>query len=164
VLRTLKNNLLKFPQPVIRQQGLLTVLARRRLYENRNYQPQGVAVRTPFNLEEAEADFGIERVRKPQRRERRTTAVGMTRKKCLLCDKWGYYSEEAARIIIGRMLRNGSLNGPDMYTFRPYECENGWWHTGHDSKARHMIKEKLEMDGLRAKLRADRGCATATAA
>lgn len=96
--------------------------------------------------------FGLERVYKPKRKkqERRQASVGMTRERCIHCEKWGYRTEEAARLIIGRMLYNGSLHGPNVFTFKPYLCVHGWWHTGHDYKSQMIIHSKLKADALRA--------------
>lgn len=104
----------------------------------------------PINLEEAEALYGLERMPKRKRRERKYKAVGMARKRCLHCNKIGYYTEESARVIIGRMLHNGTLTGPDAYTFRPYLCTHGFWHTGHDAQSRRWVEAKLEADARKA--------------
>jgi hypothetical protein len=101
-------------------------------------------MKTPHNLEEAEELFGLERSHKRPRRPKQR--IEMSRKRCLDCGKWGFHSVAASRIIISRMLVRGKLSGPDMYTFRPYLCSHGWWHIGHDPKARYLIGLKLEAD------------------
>jgi hypothetical protein len=106
------------------------------------------------NLQEAEDLFGIERFRKPKKRhkEQHYKETCLAHTDCAFCDKRGYDSEEAARIIIGRMLHNGSLSGPGVYTFRPYMCAQGYWHTGHSSKSRLLLTAKVAYDPLRETL------------
>lgn len=100
-------------------------------------------MRHPINLEEAEACFGIERVYKHRRgkESRRRATVYMASERCIDCGKLGYRTEDAARVIISRMLKNGTLSGPDAFTFRPYMCHHGWWHTGHDPKSRRVFHD-----------------------
>jgi hypothetical protein len=109
-------------------------------------------VNHPVNLEEAEANFGIERVyrHRKNKESRRRKTVYMTPELCLDCGKQGYRSEEAARIIISRMLKNGTLSGPDAFTFKPYLCHHGWWHTGHDPKSRRVFHELAARQGNNA--------------
>lgn len=105
-------------------------------------------MKTPINLEEAEANFGIERVYR-HRRNRESTRRRATFAQpvhCEVCDKRGYRTEDTARIVISQMLQCGRLADADAFSFRPYQCSNGWWHTGHDGKTKRLFREFLRKD------------------
>ncbi len=97
----------------------------------------------PFNLAEAEATFGIERIYKRHRRvtQSKRPALDMKYQSCWDCGKQGYFTEEAARVVISRMLRNGTLSGPDSFSFKPYLCPHGFWHTGHDPASKKIFRD-----------------------
>lgn len=100
-----------------------------------------IANKRPADLEDAELLFNNERVYKRRRlRIAHQNSVDMTPQRCLDCDKLGFLTEQAARIVISRMLTNGTLQGPDSFSFRPYLCFHGWWHTGHDPNSRRVFR------------------------
>lgn len=106
-------------------------------------------VKRPADLEDAELASTTERPRKQRYRPQKSNhrMPFMTPSYCPDCGKKGYHSEEAARIVIGRMLANGTLNDPDVFSFRPYMCVHGWWHTGHDPKSRRLIRNLVRGKG-----------------
>jgi len=100
----------------------------------------------PANLEEAEVMFYLDRNLKPKRRTQREIRDPKTsgqRFHCLECGKWGYLSEQTAREVIGVMLRQGVLRGPDTFCFKPYLCAHGFWHVGHDLNTRTLMEVSL---------------------
>lgn len=101
----------------------------------------------PINLEQAEAEFGNERVYRRGRKRDFLPQEAQSTKGifCRDCGKLGYESESAARIIIGRMLRNRTLSGPESYSFRPYLCVHGYWHNGHDYRSRQAVESFLHV-------------------
>lgn len=100
-------------------------------------------MRRPIDLEEAEASFGIERVyrhrRNKESKRRRTTFS--TPVHCETCGKRGYRDEESARIVIGHMINCGRLSDNEAFSFKPYRCSQGWWHTGHDPKIKNLFRK-----------------------
>ena len=99
-------------------------------------------MKTPINLQEAEAAFGIERVyrhrkNKESMRRRLTFAMPVH---CDACNKRGYRNEDTARIVIGQMLNCGRLTDAEAFSFKPYQCTQGWWHTGHDPNTKRIFR------------------------
>jgi hypothetical protein len=99
-------------------------------------------VKSPRNLEEAEANFGIERIyrHRKQKESTRRRATFAAPVHCDDCGKRGYRDEEAARIVIGQMLHCGRLTDNEAFSFKPYQCPHGWWHTGHDPNTRRLFR------------------------
>jgi hypothetical protein len=96
----------------------------------------------PLSLEEAEATFGIERVKRhktKQKESRRVKSISLHAVFCPDCGKLGYQTEEAARMIIRKMLDRGRLGDANAYSFHPYLCGHGWWHTGHNPRVIRII-------------------------
>jgi hypothetical protein len=103
-------------------------------------------MRSNRNLEGHDLIFRVEREYRRPKREKRKKVQPPAMRKCSICDKWGYFTEDDARIVVGRMLKSGALKGPNTYTFHPYLCPHGFWHLGHDSRSRLWIEAKLEAD------------------
>ena len=102
---------------------------------------------TPTNLAEALESFGNDRVYRGKSRKNGSTQTRLVREWCVDCDKWGYLSKEAARIVISRMLREGVLMGEDTFCFAPYQCPRSkLWHNGHDAHTKQLIKEAGSVD------------------
>jgi hypothetical protein len=100
-------------------------------------------MKTPVNLEEAEETFGLERVYRNRRKRKEVTRPRTTFASpvhCEACGKRGYRDEESARFVIGHMIQCGRLTDNEAFTFRPYMCAHGWWHTGHDPSTRRIFR------------------------